>query len=142
MLSSRGKGMGKNKSKFNPSAGGQNVKLLFCFLILVFLFQLLLGLDFVRAYSLDDSSGSAGSTESFFNKNPFQFSPIDINQFIKKDRFDLNFDDLLNTRSFSSQDIGASLKAVFILFIKLIVTTLNVTLGILKVLLEVLTRVI
>lgn len=117
----------KNKRYFN-----------FCLFVFSFAF-FTFSFNFTSAYSLDDPSRSSGSLESFFNKNPFQFSPIDINQFIKKDRFNLDFNDLLNTRSFSSQDIGASLKAVLILFIKLTVTTLNVTLGVLRVLLDILT---
>ena len=112
----------------------------FLIFILVFLFYFhLISINGANAYSLDVPSGPV---KSIFNKNPFQFAPIDINKFVGKDRFGLTFTDLSNAKGFSSKDIGASVKAVLILFIRLIVTTLNVTLGILKALLEVLTRVL
>ena len=107
-------------------------------LFLIFVFNVLFSFS-AGAYSIDNSSNSA---KSIFNQNPLQFAPIDINKFIKTDRSGLAFDDLVNAKSFSSQDIGSSIKAVLILFIRLIVTTLNVTLGILKALLEVLTKAV
>lgn len=126
--------MGNNTTKLKI----RKAKLLFCFFILIFLFYPF-HLNLVRAYFLDDPSKSI---ESVFNKNPFQFSPINLDKFIKTDRSGLSFSDLVNTKSFSSQDIGSSLKAVAILFIRLIITTLNVALGIFKVLLGVLTKVL
>lgn len=97
--------------------------------------------DFAKAFSVDDPADSFHRTyQSIFRQNPFYFSPIDITKFIKTDRANLTFKDLVDTGDFSSQDIGASIKAILILFIRLVVTTLNVTLGILRVLLEVLTR--
>lgn len=107
-------------------------------LVLIFVFSIF-GLKIASAYSLDNPTKSL---ESLFNKNPFDFSPIDLGKFTKSDRYGLTFSDLTNIKSFSSQDVGASIKAVLILFIKLIITTLNVTLGILKALLEVLNKVI
>lgn len=104
-------------------------------MLLVFMFQIA-SFEIASAYSLDGSSGSA---QSIFDKNPLQFRPINLDRFISPEPFGLTFNDLINTKSFSFQDIGASLKAVVILFIKLIVTTLNVTLGILRALLGVLT---
>lgn len=123
--------------KTKPKSKNKIPNLLFCFLILVSLFSFF-DLSPVLAYSLDNSPKPSNS---FFSRNLFKLAPIDISQFTKGDRWGLTFNDLINTKSFSSRDIGASLKAVLILFIRLIVTTLNVTLGILKALLEVLTRV-
>ncbi|TSC75036.1 MAG: hypothetical protein G01um101444_83 [Parcubacteria group bacterium Gr01-1014_44] len=92
------------------------------------------------AYSLDDPAGPLDkATKSIFNQNPLQFSPIDVTKFIKSDPKGLSFSDLTNTEGFSSNDIGSSAKAVLALFIRLIITTLNTTLGIFKVLLDILT---
>lgn len=106
-------------------------------LFLVFVFSFCLNFDKAEAYALDVQSDSL---KSIFNQNPLQFSPIDINRLVPADHSGLTFGDLVNAKSFSTQDIGASIKAVLVLFIKLMVTTLNVTLGILKALLAVLTR--
>lgn len=48
----------------------------------------------------------------------------------------LGFDDLINTESFSSDDITGSIKAVVILFLKLIILTLSITLAIFKTILD------
>lgn len=107
-------------------------------LLLVFIFSFCLNFDKVEAYApLDVQSDSL---KSVFDKNPFQFSPIDLSKFVPNDRSGLTFTDLANTKSFSTKDIGTSIKAVLILFLKLMVTTLNVTLGILKALLGVLNQ--
>lgn len=110
---------------------------IFLFFILTFSF------NSVRAYSLLDDSTDAlnlnKTLQSVFNRNPFQFSPIDITPFFKKDSSGLSFNDLVNIQSFSFNDLGASAQALLVLFIRLIITTLNVTLGILKVLLDILT---
>lgn len=63
----------------------------------------------------------------------------DINKFIPKG-YGLTFEDLLDIKSFSTKDILGSLRAVGILFIKLVITTLSVTLGILKLILDLLVR--
>lgn len=52
----------------------------------------------------------------------------------------LSFDDFINIKSFSTDDISGSIKAVAVLFIKLIVTTLSVTSEILKLVLSLLTQ--
>lgn len=104
-------------------------------LLLFFIFSFFYNYNFAYGYSLGDQA------DSFFNRNPLQFSPFNVNT-TRSDPSGLTFDDLVNAGSFSSKDISASIKAVLILFIKLIVTTLNVTLGILKALLAVLTKVI
>ncbi len=94
--------------------------------------------NFAFAYSINPSASPIAN--SIFEKNPLQFSPIDLNKFTKSDSSGLSFSDLLNVKSFSSKDIGSGIKAVLILFIKLIITTLNVTLGILKALVDILTK--
>ena len=48
----------------------------------------------------------------------------------------LSFDDLINMKSFSANDISGSIKAVAILFIKIVITTLTTTIGILKLILN------
>lgn len=108
-------------------------------LLVIFIFSFYLNLNKAGAYALDVQSDSL---KSVFNKNLFQFSPIDISKFVPNDRFGLTFTELANTQSFSTKDIGTSIKAVLILFIKLMVTTLNVTLGILRALLGVLSQTI
>lgn len=99
-------------------------------LVLTFIFSF----NSSRAYSIGNSAGS------FFDRNPLQLGPININRFIPKgDPSSLTFNDLVNTGSFSSSDISSSLKAVLALFIRLIITTLNVALGVFRVLLDVIT---
>jgi len=48
----------------------------------------------------------------------------------------LSFDDFINIKSFSAGDISGSIKAVAILFIKIVITTLATTIGILKLILN------
>lgn len=99
-------------------------------LVLTFIFNF----NFSQAYSIGDSAGS------FFDRNPLQFGPVNVNRFVPKgDPSGLTFSDLVNAGSFSSKDISSSFKAVLALFIRLIITTLNVALGVFKVLLEVVT---
>ena len=108
------------------------------FLIIFILFLTSISsFNLAEGYSVGEQLEPA---KSIFNQNPLQFSPIDLTKFIKSDdRAGLTFSDLLNAESFSSKDIGASAKAVLVLFIKLIVTTLNVSLGVFRVLLDILT---
>ena len=47
----------------------------------------------------------------------------------------LSFDDFVNTKSFSTKDIPGSIKAVGILFIKLVILSLSIALAIFKMLL-------
>src|SRR3989344_2425780 len=109
------------------------------FLICICVFILSFYSSSAGAYSLGEPADSFNNTaKSFFNQNPLQFSPIDVTKFIGNDPQGLALRDLINAGGFSSSDIGASVRAVLILFIRLIITTLNTTLGILKVLLEVL----
>ena len=105
-------------------------------LISIFVFSF----NFAGAYSLGDPADSFDNpAKSFLNQNPLQFSPIDVTKFVKGDPSWLTFRDLLNVETFSLNDIGSSIKAVLTLFIRLMITTLNATLGISKVLLDVLT---
>ena len=48
----------------------------------------------------------------------------------------LEFDDFVNAKSFSTKDISGSIKAVGILFIKLVILSLSITLAIFKMLLS------
>lgn len=112
------------------------------FAIFLFVAIFFLSFNLSWAYSTGDSTASFSfdkTYRSIFNQNPFKFSPIDISRFIKKDNLGLSFNDLVNTESFSADDLRSSAKAVLVLLIRLTVTTLNVTLGILKVLLDTIT---
>lgn len=119
---------------FNP----KNKKITFLIFVLIFNFAFLF--NFADGYSIDDPGDSFNNpAKSLFKQNPLQFSPIDITKFIKGDPSKLTFRDLVNLEAFSTNDIKGSIKAVLTLFIRLNITTLNVTLGILKVLLDILT---
>ena len=99
-------------------------------LVLTFVFSF----NFSLAYSIGDQ------TDSFFDRSPLQFGPLNVNRLVPKgDPSGLSFSDLVNAGSFSSKDISSSFKAVLTLFIRLIITSLSVALGVFKVLLEVLT---
>ena len=99
-------------------------------LVLTFVFSF----NFSLAYSIGDQA------DSFFDRSPLQFGPLNVNRLVPKgDPSGLSFSDLVNAGSFSSKDISSSFKAILALFIRLIVTTLNVALGVFKVLLDLLT---
>jgi len=115
----------------------RSIKFIFpvLFLTLNFIF------NFAEAYSIGNPADSFNnSAKSLFKKNLLLLSPIDVTKFVKSDPHGLSFSDLINTEGFSSNDIGSSVKAVLTLFIRLTITTLNVALGILRVLLDVLTN--
>lgn len=116
------------------------IKIIFIFVIVFVIF--IFFLNFAGAYSIENSTDFFGKTfQSIFRQNPLEFAPIDLTKFIAKDPSGLSFSDLINTKSFSRNDIGASAKAALVLFLRLTVTALNVTLGLLKALLEILTKV-
>jgi len=102
-----------------------------------------------RGYPIDNpSTFQVNSSLNDFAKNIFgskltlpniQGSSLSISRFIPKGS-GLTFEDLVNTKNFSTKDISGSVKAIAILFIKLIITTLSVTLGILKLILSLVTK--
>lgn len=103
-------------------------------------FILFFSYSLARAYSTGDLADPLNNTaKSFFNQSPLQFSPVDVTKFIRSDPHGLAFRDLINVEGFSSNDISSSARAVLTLFIRLIITTLSTTLGILKILLGTLT---
>ncbi len=130
--------------------------------LLLFTFYFLFFTPFAWGYPLDNTDNSGafsglgtnqtnqiGSSLNELIKSIFGYkttvpnilgiSSSDINKFIPKG-YGLTFEDLVNVKSFSTKDISGTLKAVTILFIKLVVTTLSVTLGILKLVLSLLTQ--
>lgn len=97
------------------------------------------------SYSATEQANKVGSSindlvKSLFNSKKQLTTQSDLNlnklsQFVPKG-YGLSFDDLINTKSFSAQDLTGSIKAVVILFIKLVITALSIALGIFKVLLD------
>lgn len=87
-------------------------------------------LDFSKSIN-DTIKSAAGSGLSKTNFGGFNLSRI-----ISSNSYGLSFNELINVKNFSTKDISGSVKAVAGLFIKLVITTLSVTIGVLRAILN------